>query len=222
MKIAVFVDEKGNAVPYHSEGIIALYAFDGNDWHCTKKTPLASDQSTNIAEVRERINAVIAEIEDAKVLMIETIKSLPIAVFDGFGITVWKHRGIPTEAFNYVKEQEANKVRQPRSCCDSPNCKSTCSPKTDECASVPSPITFNNIGSGLYTIDLAKILAGNSSLNSKQILIPFFQNTAFKTLEIICQHVPKWFDREFEKMRLQIEHKESTDDLCHVIVSPQK
>ena len=221
MKIAVFVDKKGNTVSYHTEGIIEVYTCDGSNWHCAEKTSLGADQSANISEVRERIHAVMAEIEDAKVFVVDSMKSLPIAIFDGYGITVWNHKGIPAEAFNYIKEQEENKAHQPKSCCDTPSCKSTCSSNAGECAS-SLPITFNNIGKGLFSIDLAKALAGGSSLNSKQILIPFMQNTEFTSLEIICEHLPKWFDKELGIMSLHYELNVSTDGLCHVIVSHKK
>jgi len=222
MKIAVLVDENGNAVPYNEGGNLALYAYEGNSWHCIKNASLSVDEGTNISEIRARIHTVIAEIEDCKVFIVEMMKSLPIAIFDGYGITVWNHIGIPNEAFNFVKEQEENKVLKTKSCCDSPRCNSTCSPNAVVPASNSSPVAFQYVSEGFYTINLAKALTTDRTLNSKQILIPFFQSTAFQKLEIICDHVPKWFEREFGPLKLQFDTEESKDGLCHAIVHPKE
>jgi Fe-only nitrogenase accessory protein AnfO len=222
MKIAVLVDENGIAVPYNEGGNIELYAYEGKSWHCIKAAALDVDEGTNIAEVRARVHAVMVIIEDCKVFMVEAIKSLPIGIFDGYGITVWNHKGIPMEAFDFVKEQEENIVRQKRSCCDKPSCKSTCSSSMGETAQTDTPIAIENIGEGYYKVELAKMLKSDRTLNSKQILIPFFQSTAFQKLEIICDHVPKWFEREFGPLKLQFDTEESKDGLCHAIVHPKE
>jgi Fe-only nitrogenase accessory protein AnfO len=222
MKIAVLVNEKGTSIPYSDGGIIELYAFEENGWHCIKAAALDVDDGTNISEVRARVHAVMAIIEDCKVFMVEAIKSLPIGIFDGYGITVWNHKGIPLDAFDFVKEQEENKARQPKSCCDKPSCKSTCSSNTGESVQTQSSIMIENICDGYYKIDLAKILKNDRSLNSKLILIPFFQNTPFQKLEIICEHVPKWFEKEFGFLKLRFETEESKDGLCHATVQPKE
>jgi Fe-only nitrogenase accessory protein AnfO len=218
MKIAVLVDENGYAVPYCDGGIIELYAFEGTSWHFIKAVSLGVDEGTNIAEVRARIHAVMAVIEGCKVFMVESIKSLSVGIFDGYGISVWNHKGVPMEAFDFVKEQEENKIRQQRSCCDKPSCNSTCSSNTGEPVQTSVPVAIENMSDGYYKIDLAKILKSNCSLNSKQVLIPFFQNTPFKKLEIICEHVPRWFDNEFEILKLHVQIEESDDGLCHAVV----
>jgi Fe-only nitrogenase accessory protein AnfO len=222
MKIAVLVDENGNAVSYSNSGFLKLYSLKGSHWQSIKKVTLGADNGTNISEIRDRIHLVMEEIEDCKVFIVETMKSLPIAIFDGYGITVWNHKGIPNEAFNFVKEQEENKVLKTKSCCDSPRCNSTCSPNAGEPDSNYSPVAFQNVSEGFYTINLAKVLATDRTLNSKQILIPFFQGIAFQKLEIICDHVPKWFEMEFGFLNLQFETEESKDGLCHAIVHPKE
>jgi Fe-only nitrogenase accessory protein AnfO len=218
MKIAVLVDENSIAVPYSDGGIIELYAFAGNNWQCIKAASLEEDEGTNVAEVRARVNAVMAIIGDCKVFMVETMKSLNVGIFDSYGIAVWNHKGVPMEVFDFVKEQEENKIHKIRSCCDKPSCLSTCSPSTIESIQPPSQIIIENIGDGCYKIDLAKTMKSNPSLNSKQILIPFFQNTEFQKLEIICEHVPKWFENEFGSLKLQVKVEESWDGFCHAIV----
>jgi Fe-only nitrogenase accessory protein AnfO len=222
MKIAVLVDEKGNTVEYSNNGIIKLYVSEDGKWLCIKKMPFKINEGTTISEIRERIHAIRAEIEDSKVFIVETMKSLPIAIFDGYGVTVWNHKGDPTVAFDFVQEQETNKAHQPKSCCDSPSCKSTCSSSFDGVISSTSPVAIGNLCDGFYTIDLAKVLASDRTLNSKQILIPFLQNTAFKKLEVICEHVPKWFENELNTLKMQFKEENTNYGMCRVMVYPKE
>jgi nitrogen fixation protein NifB len=53
------------------------------------------------------------------------------------------------------------------------------------------------------------------------VLLPFFQNNVFKKLEIVCKHVPKWFDNEFGVLKLDVRTEESADGLCHAVVFPR-
>ena len=48
-------------------------------------------------------------------------------------------------------------------------------------------------------------MQNNANLTSKQILLPFIQKTSFNELEIICGHVPPWFEREFSRLNLRSE-----------------
>ncbi len=130
MKIAVFVGENGKTVPFHVRGIIELYVYQENSWWCTKRIHLGQDEGMSLADIRSRILYVASEIEDCKVFVVETIRSLPIAIFEANRITIWKDQGNAYEALDYIKEQEEkNQVTKTKSCCcDSPQCKTTCSP----------------------------------------------------------------------------------------------
>ena len=225
MKIALFVDELGNAVPFSAAGTIELYEQVGNIWICSKKVALGLDEGSNLEDVRGRIYFVKEAIEESAVFVVETIKSVSIAIFEANSITVWKHIGKAAEALDYIKTQEKeNRVKKQKSCCcDSPRCKTTtCSPQNSgKPVPTSSPVAVGNVCSGIYEINLAKVLGSDSTLNSKQILIPFFQDTVFSKLDIVCDHVPKWFEKEFTTLKLEFKEVVSDDGLCHAIVTPR-
>jgi len=128
MKIAVFVDKNGKTVPFHEKGTIELYVCQENSWWCAKRIQLGKDEGISLADVRSRIHNVASEIEGSKFFVVETIRSISIAIFEANGITIWKVQGNAYEALDYIKEQEEkNKVKRSKSCCDSPQCKTTCS-----------------------------------------------------------------------------------------------
>jgi hypothetical protein len=128
MKIAIFVDDNGKTLPFHTKGTIELYVSQGDSWRSARRIPLEKDESMSLADIRSRIRYVASEIEDCQVFVVETIKSLCIAIFEANGITIWKDQGIACEALDYIREQEEkNQEKKVKSCCcDSPQCRMTC------------------------------------------------------------------------------------------------
>ena len=57
-------------------------------------------------------------------------------------------------------------------------------------------------------------------MNSKDILLPFFQNNKFVELEIICLHTPKWIERELGNFNYKVKTEIRKDGFCHAFVYP--
>ncbi len=55
---------------------------------------------------------------------------------------------------------------------------------------------FEMLKPGYYHIDLKSAMGSESAPSSKQILQPFFRSTEFESLEIDCDHAPKWLEKE--------------------------
>jgi Fe-only nitrogenase accessory protein AnfO len=202
MKIAAFVDENDNALPLYATGTVKLFVFEDNIWICAKSMPFSSDESMSLAEIRSRIQAVAAELGNCKVFVAESMKGVPFAVFEGMGYAIWKIKGDTTKYLDYIKEKE-DKIQ------------------ADKLKPKPAPVAIGDIRDGLYRIDLVKVLESDPSLTSKSVLLPFFQKTTFSKLEIICEHIPKWFGKEFSALKLKAEIQEgNSDGLCHAMVMP--
>ncbi|MEL7596804.1 MAG: Fe-only nitrogenase accessory AnfO family protein, partial [Clostridiaceae bacterium] len=56
------------------------------------------------------------------------------------------------------------------------------------------------------------ILESNEKVTSKQILLPFFNNISFNELEIICGHIPPWFDKELKNLNLKFSTESISKD----------
>ncbi|MEI7789069.1 MAG: Fe-only nitrogenase accessory AnfO family protein, partial [Chlorobiaceae bacterium] len=84
---------------------------------------------------------------------------------------------------------------------------------------LPEPLPVGDKKLGIYSIDLVHVQAKGAGFNSKDVLLPFLQSRVFRKLEVVCEHLPKWFEKKFETLKLQFRIEESTDNLCHAIVS---
>jgi hypothetical protein len=63
-------------------------------------------------------------------------------------------------------------------------------------------------------------MAHRTSLNSKEILLPFFKRTSFSQLEITCDHMPKWFEKELPALKLRADAK-LVDKTLKIYVYPK-
>ena len=202
MKIAVFVDEKGNVLPLYAAGTVELYVNKEDQWVCMKQIPFAIHDTLNIDEVRSRILAMIFEIDDCKMFVADTLRGFPHTIFEDKNIRAWKFNGvISVQLLDHIKGQ-INNI------------------KAESFTMIPAPVAIDNVRKGVYKIDLVKVQEHNYSLNSKEILLPFLQETTFQELEVICNHVPKWFDKELGALKFQYTMGESTGNLCHAFISP--
>ncbi len=54
---------------------------------------------------------------------------------------------------------------------------------------------------GIYFLDLAQLQKECPEISSKKALLPFFSNTPFLELQLVCAHIPPWLetDASYEK-----------------------
>lgn len=82
---------------------------------------------------------------------------------------------------------------------------------------LPTPVEGDK--GGEYYIDLRTVMEHNEKVTSKQVLLPFFHNISFTKLEVICTHVPPWFEDEFLKLNLRSEVEAISENEVRIIVS---
>jgi Fe-only nitrogenase accessory protein AnfO len=202
MKIAIFVDKKGNSLSFYETGTVELYGNESGAWDCLKRIPFGTDENMGLGEIRSRIIDMVKELDGCNVFIAKTIKGVPFTILEGLGINIWKIDGSPREILDTVMQEE-EKIRI-----------AGLKPK-------PEPLPVGDIRDGNFKIDLVKVLDSDNTLTSKQVLVPFMQKTAFQRLEIICEHVPGWFEREFGALKLKYSTEKTDGGLCKATVYPE-
>lgn len=186
MKIAAIVDEGGQVVNRLENGRLHLYQEHPEGWILIKQLRIEVTGARSLAEVKAHLKHLFAQLEDCHVLLVGELRGLLFVLAQETGFRIWKSEG---EIFAQM-EQVARKEAE----------AGTILPKP-----VPAPIPVGHLSHGHFRINLAEILQNDSSLNSKQVLIPFLEQLAFQKLEIICEHLPRWFPRECERLHLRVE-----------------
>jgi hypothetical protein len=92
--------------------------------------------------------------------------------------------------------------------------------KEAQAKTVIAPNLVGNPQDLSYEINLSEVLENCCGLNSKEILIPFIQNTNFQKLTIVCNHLPKWFENMTDLLELNYKTTNIDNGLIQVVVEP--
>lgn len=211
MKIAIFVDTNGNTLSFDSSGIVVIYENQNSDWQSIYKVPLYINEGMSLADVRESIYMIAPELVGCKAFVAKRRMGIFNAIFEEeLHIRLFAIQGSPVPFLNDIRKtlnteiiEAIKRIELSRQKKDSFD-----------------PISVGDSLKGCYQINLVKVQAKDASLNSKEILLPFLQNTSFRELEIICMHIPKWFDKELYVLGLCVSTEERKDEYCHAFVRP--
>lgn len=175
MKIAVFLDARGQIAPIAEPGTVVLYTRSPDGWQVCRQIPFNLATATSLAALRQHTLAMLAQLPECRHFIAGEIQGALLAWFDGMGLTMWQSAGAPEAALEAMARQLA----------------STPAPQA------PSPQAAVRPGArpGEFQVDLIAALRGGGSHTSKQLLVPLLQQPTFRRAEIRCDHVPKWFDR---------------------------
>ena len=205
MKIAVLTDKEGNTLSFYEPGFVKLFSNEKGAWNCIEEFPFELNEEKGLAGIQHCIQMMLSRLDECRILMVKFIKGVPLSILKESGLSVWKVEGSPLDFFEHIREEE-EKLRLEHQ-------KSIKS-------SLPEPLPVGDKKHGIYAIDLVHVQAKGAGFNSKDVLLPFLQSRVFQKLEVICEHLPKWFEKEFDSLKLQFRIEESNDNLCHAIVSP--
>jgi Fe-only nitrogenase accessory protein AnfO len=163
----------------------------------------------NISRIRLYIHELSSRLDGCKALVMRKSPGIFNAILEEeLGIRIWTVNGQPFDAFPHIKAQT-------ETCRDAAQgCASRC--RTEKTAATP----VGDLNDGLFQINLVEIQQKNSSLSSREILLPFLeQKKDFTELEIICLHIPKWLNEEMlEKLNVELTSGKRKDGFVHAFI----
>lgn len=203
--IAIFQNSEGLASSLKEEGVIMVYTYDsGSDsWEVTKEFEFSLVKSTSISELRNVILNMIQRIGDCRIFVAREVGGQLYSVLEANRFNIYEAEGKPEQFLKSIlaseEEENRNSIEQRKQ----PSL--TYPQKTDV--------------EGTYFINLKAALNTDPNLTSKKILLPFLASKNFKVLEVICDHVPKWFNDGFEKQGLLSTVNKLDENEYKVIIS---
>jgi len=238
MKIAAFVNDSGTTAGFYEKGHVCLYDQVAGTWEIAKKIALDINMEMNLTEIKETFFRAMSQLEDCKVFIVREFKGLFHALLmEELGFHTWKSAGTMLEQLDNVVRQEteyvAEREKQAGRTSGYGGCAGSCSSSrqiptiargSESCEAggdVPRPVLIGDKTEGRYVINLAEILQDNPALNSRQVLIPALEGIRFKKLEILCDHIPRWFHNELRNLQLTAESEapDETGKWLKVVVS---
>jgi Fe-only nitrogenase accessory protein AnfO len=205
MKIAIFVDKYGTVLPFFSLGVVEVYSDESGAWKCINQVPMDLSSEPGMNEVLRNVRMLASELDDCNLLVIEDVQGIVRSYLSDYQIGIWKFKGLflDEKLLNHIK-QEVEKAIFER----------------QQNQMVPAPVLVGKEEDAVYELDLVTLLDCNASLNSRTVLIPFFQTTNFRELIIICKQSPKWLEQSLEVLHLSSVFDELGDGVICLTVTP--
>jgi Fe-only nitrogenase accessory protein AnfO len=202
--IAVLENSDGYISSFSEAGIVRVYSKNDNEWKVIKDIIFKLDDMENMNSIKAKIQGIAESLEKCKIFVGSKIRGSSFAIFERLGINSWEIEGKPQDFLDYILEkEEALELER----------------NNVEKEIIPAPVMVGK--KGQYSLDLNKALEFDSNLTSKKILLPFFKNSDFAELKIICGHVPMWFEREFDNLNLNAVTTKNIKGEVVVTVSPK-
>lgn len=189
MKIAAFINNRGRCLPLYSQGVIRLYSDEGGSWQPILDFLFALPSEQGMESVRESLMAMLSRLRKAgcQDLIARSIPGFSRSILDGMGFEMWRLDGSPDAYLDRIREQHRQQGPEPEVL--------SLSAQNEEPSVSFLPLPVGALEEGRYCINLKSALAV-SGKTSKQLLLPFVRAGRFAELEVICDHLPKWFDKE--------------------------
>lgn len=230
MKIATYVDEEGTLSSLYAKGHVLVYDNAVGAWKAGQDIPFEIVPEMTLGTVKSALGDLAAQLGDCRVLLSGERRGLVYSLLqEEMGFHIWTSQGPALERLDVISSQEADRIAQEEQAAVKTASETSCAlgccgkqggPGRSACTPTTAP-SLERIGSGHYRIDLARVLESDPNLNSRQVLIPVMEETVFETLEILCDHVPRWFSRALDEMNMRAEFDGTAQGL-KVLVSPNR
>ncbi len=183
--IAVYVNEEGVTALPGEKGNVRIYDKKENDWLVVREDPFELGENKSISGIRRYMQEMVQRIEGCKVFVGKAIAGQLYYVLEANGFESFEADGHPETFLDSILK---DMTMEPR--------------KTAEKKLSPDMYINPTEEVGVYFLNLKTALNLDCSLTSKKLLMPFLKKREFRSLEILCDHVPRWFDTDLIPMNL--------------------
>ncbi|AKL96289.1 Fe-only nitrogenase accessory protein AnfO [Clostridium aceticum] len=197
-EIACFLNDNNHTSVLLETGCIRVYKKVEGQWEIVKEFPFGIDYTKGMIGVRQSLTEMMKSLGDScKIFAAREITGLIYTVLDAEGFTLWELEGHPEIFLDVIleKEEEVNDSEEEE-----------------------APMPIEGEKKGYYFMNLKKLQQSSTGVTSKQVLLPFLRKNSFYELKVICAHIPKWFEGEFQKLNLKADVNQEEDGNYHVTV----
>lgn len=201
-KIAVLSDAAGApATLQAAEAVIVYERMEQikKDWQEISRMSFLDQNAGTPDEIRRLVESIADQIGNVKVILGSDISGVSYSALNRLGFLLCESNGISDEFLDDLFEElesDEDVLRMEDASVHSPQEKVSVLPNktiTEECGRP-----------GYFFIDLREVQKSNPSLSSKKILRPFFADTPFIEIIVLCDHQPPWFETELPGLGLAL------------------
>ncbi|MBU4540629.1 MAG: hypothetical protein KJ774_05335 [Firmicutes bacterium] len=200
--MAVFCDDNDQISRFDDMTNFVFYTKEEAGWHKSDKVPLSPDLSGGLDAIRENISQMLSAFNECRIIITKSISGIPYQIFDRSGFIICESEAFDLDLLNAIRADLISQDEEARA-------YARLLAKTPEETDVP----------GYYRFDLSQVQKKHPELSSKMALLPFLKETPFYSLEVVCDHIPPWFEQQLPEMQLQYHIENKNDSTKHVVIT---
>ncbi len=177
-EIAVFLGADGSSVSLDEPGSVAIFRRSLGSWEKNREKGFSLGQVNGMRELRLKMGEILQFMDGCRIFIARSASGVPYFELEKAGCTVWEYTGKPEDYLEHVWEQEEMELEKA---------------KTQSSSLITAPVEKTP---GNFYISIKEIQRSTPEITSKQVLQQFIRSGAFRTLEIICGHIPPWLEIE--------------------------
>ena len=206
--IAVLLNNNGETSSWLDNGIIKVYKKTNEEWIELKSLPYSVSTNINIISLRKYLSELVEKLDNCRIFVAKEVSGLLFSILDSYCFDIYELNGIPDIFLDSILiSQEKHQMEKLQK-------EELLLASHSENKFFPEIIDKH----GNYTINLKKLLQADATFTSKKILIPFLEKEKFKSLEVIFDHVPKWFEKDLPKMGYDFDITTLKDDIMRIFI----
>ena len=179
MKIAVVENNDQKTSSIFEPGFIVIYEEDREEWKVLNRFENKVCNAKGMAAVRLAVADIIKQLGDVKMVVASEIPGIAFGTFQAAGFEIILVENNALNVLDSVKKEMLELIEERKE-----------KPRGFDILQFLEP----GMNKGDFSLNMDKLLLMNPELTSKKILIPYLKNGEFDRLDVICSHIPKWFN----------------------------
>ncbi len=200
MKIAVLMDNDGHTTSLYQPGTVRVFESGPAGWLPVRDIPFSLEGLVALDDIRPRTLDMLRSLAGCRHFVASSITGAARSFFDGMGIVMWRLAGEPAGFLSQIQRRVEEQAGR------------------ELALSAPERFILPGTQTGHYQLNLIDALKSDNGLTSKQVLLPFLRDRDFEQIDIVCDHLPKWFKRELLPLRLLLRVADLPDGRCHAFI----
>ncbi len=184
-KIAAIFNEAQELSTFEDGAFFLVFDRQSGQWQVREEIAFSLDTAAPISDIRDSIRTIILKLEDCNTLLVKSVSGLPYNILERMGFDIFE-----AEAFsNSLLEDIRSELDEAANASAAPSSSAPTSP-------VPTGVE------GVYFLNLIELQEEHPEISSKKALQSFIEISPFYKLEVICSHIPPWFDTILPQRKL--------------------
>ncbi|NEW89625.1 Fe-only nitrogenase accessory protein AnfO [Rhodopseudomonas sp. WA056] len=208
MKIAAYVDAEGEIAKVSDKGVILLFEQQGEVWKVRKTIRFAVRPDDGLAQIHASLAAMVPELDDCRLFLSRSVRGVVNSLLQEMGVQTWQSHGPLFAQLDTIARKENERAQQSTKASRAERRSRRRRHRqggADSDLDEIKPVLIGDDDSGHFRLDLVRLLRDDPGLNSWDILIPFLTGTPFRQLDLVCDHIPRWFPRAMRALDMDAE-----------------